>query len=117
MRDRPRMQRCLARRSLRKQLSHSDEQRSALIRLALADEAVFETFYEQAMSNAGQYAIATGEFNVSTATDGTLVVDNLLKLLTWFLENGVELIRIIELIVEMFGTSAEASAIFKIESF
>lgn len=110
------MQRCLVRRTLRKQLSHSSEERRTLIHIALADEAVFETFYEQAMRNASHHAIATGDFNVSIAADGSSVVDNLLKLLAYFQENGLELIRIIEQIVDMFGTPAEASAIFKIEN-
>ena len=108
MRDRPIIQRRLLRRVLRRQIhSAADDQRDS-IRVALADEAIFETFYEETMIRVSEHANRTSEFSVTAAEDGSPVVDNLLKLLTWFIDNGPELIGMIELIIGLFGGAAAA---------
>ena len=115
MRDRPLIQRSLCRRAMRKQLARATENQREMIRVALADRAIFETLYEQAMSSAAQHALTSGDFVVSLNQEGSPVVDNLLKLLSWFIENGPELVRMIELIVGLFGSATAAAVICEIE--
>lgn len=104
MKDRNLIQRALLRRSLRKQLRQATAINARQIQLALDDEAVFETLYEAAMLNAKQYGNSTGQFAVNNRDDGSPMVDNLLKLLQWFVDNGPMLLEIIRLISGMFGT-------------
>ncbi len=116
MKDRKLVQRGLLRRALRKQKRHAVESQRSLIELALDDDAVFETLYETAMSNAKQFGESTGEFSVSAAEDGSPIVDNLLKLLQWFITNGPQLLEVIRLIVEMFGSISSAKEICEAET-
>ncbi len=115
MRDRPLIQRSLCRRAIRRQMSSATESQRDSMRVVLADRAMFETVYEEAMNGVGEYARRTGEFEVSVAEDGSLIVDNLLKLLTWFLDNGPELVRMIELIIGLFGSATSAAVVCEIE--
>lgn len=115
MRDRPLIQRRLCRRSIRRQMSSATENQRDSIRVALADQAIFETVYEEAMNHASLHAQRTDDFHVSIAEDGSPIVDNLLKLLEWFVENGPELVRMIELIIGLFGNAATAAAVCEIE--
>jgi hypothetical protein len=87
-----------------------------LIQLALDDDTVFETLYESAMNNAQQYGESTGAFSINATDDGSPVVDNLLKLLQWFVTNGPQLIEVIRLIVEMFGSISSATEICEAET-
>ncbi len=103
MNDRPRIQRALLRRALRKQMRRGDAQNVELIQLALDDVAVFETVYESSMGEARRFGVTSGAFNVSEK-DGQLLVDNLLKLLQWFVTNGPMLIEIIEQVIGLFGS-------------
>jgi len=109
MRDRPLIQRRLLRRAIRSEMRSERADRRRAIRDALADDAIFEAFYEEAMDFASVHAMRTSEFSISTAEDGSPIVDSLLKLLTWFLENGPELVRMIELIIGLFGGAISAS--------
>jgi len=111
MRDRPLIQRRLCRHALRKQISRASQNEREMIRVCLADSAIFETVYEEAMSRAAQHAQATREFSVSMNDEGSPVVDNLLRLLTWFVDNGPELIAVIELIVGLFGSTTAVAVI------
>jgi len=52
-------------------------------------------------------------FAVSRVADGSLVVDNLLKLLDWFIKNGPALIEVIRLIADLFGGIGAASSILR----
>lgn len=115
MRERPLIQRSLCRRAIRRQMSFATESQRDSIRIALADRAIFETLYEEAMKSVSVYARRTGDFNVSSAEDGSPIVDNLLKLLTWFLDNGPELVRMIELIIGLFGNATAAAVVCEIE--
>ncbi len=115
MRDRPLIQRSLCRRALRKQMARATENQREMIRVALADRAIFETLYEQAMTSASTHALSSGDFAVSLDQDGSPVVDNLLKLLSWFVENGPALIGMIELIIGLFGSTTAAAVICEIE--
>jgi len=115
MRDRPLIQRSLCRRALRKQMARATENQREMIRVALADRAIFETLYEEAMNSASRHALASGDFVVSLDQDGSPVVDNLLKLLNWFIENGPELIDMVKLIVGLFGSATAAAVICEIE--
>lgn len=115
MKNRPIIQRRLLRRVMRKQMHQSNENQRDMIRVALVDDAIFETLYEEAMIGASEYATRTSDFSMATADDGSPVVDNLLKLLNWFLDNGPELVRMIELIVGLFGSVSIASAACQIE--
>ena len=110
MKDRPYIQRSLCRRALRRNTAAATTTQREMIRVALADRAIFETVYEQAMHAANQFATETGTFTITTDEDGSPIVDNLLKLLTWFLENGPELVEMIELIIGLFGSAKDAAA-------
>lgn len=119
MKDRPRIQRALLRRALRKlmrnQVRNGDGDDTQLIGLALDDEAVFETFYELAMQDAKFFGESTGALSVSTNAAGEPIVDNLLKLLQWFVTNGPQLIALIEKIVGMFGSIQTAVELYSDE--
>jgi hypothetical protein len=103
------IQRRLLRRALRQKLTGADVPQGNQIRAVLSDRAMFETVYEQAMQQAATHANETGMFSISTDANGSPIVDNLLKLLTWFVDNGPALIGLIELIVGLFGTAASLS--------
>ena len=103
MKDRPLIQRGLYRRALRRHKGSVSIQQKEMIQAVLSDKSLFEMVYEQAMQKVEVYAKNSGEFSVAEADDGSPVVDNLLKLLTWFLDNGPELVRMIELIIGLFG--------------
>jgi len=109
MRQRPLIQKRLLRRALRRHANSATDMQRQMIRIALVDETIFATVYEEAMNNAMDHANRTNDFSVSVTEDGSKVVDNLLKLLTWFLDNGPELVRMIELIIGLFGGAAIAS--------
>lgn len=115
MRDRPLIQRRLCRRAIRRQMSSATEIQRDSIRVALADQAIFETVYEQAMNQASIDAQRTDAFVISQTEDGSPIVDNLLKLLEWFVENGPELVRMIELVIGLFGNATAAAVVCEIE--
>ncbi len=115
MKDRPRIQRALLRRALRQQMRRGDGEASQLIGLTLDDEAVFETFYESAMQDAKLFGESTGVLSVATNAAGEPVVDNLLKLLQWFVTNGPQLIALIEKIIGMFGSIQMAVELYSDE--
>ena len=115
MRNRPCIQKRLFRHALRKQISRASQNERDMIQVSLADEAVFATVYEEAMNRASYVASAQGQFTISINDEGAPVVDNLLKLFTWFVENGPELIRIIELAVGLFGSANAAAIICEME--
>jgi len=114
MKDRPFIQRSLLRRSLRKQLLKVNGAQRDLVIVTLRDKAIFETFYEQAMLEAAQAAMASGEFSLTMSADGSPMVDNLLKLLNWFVENGPQLIRLIETILGVFGDADTAAIVCEV---
>ena len=116
MKNRPRIQRGLLRRALRKHMRESDSQTGNQLQLALDDETVFETLYEAALAEAKLFGHATGAFQFSLASDGQSVVDNLLKLLQWFVDNGPLLIEIIQQIIGMFGNASIAKELFEDET-
>ena len=116
MKNRPRIQRELLRRALRKQMRNSDARIEQQLQLALDDETVFETLYEAALAKAKLFGHSSGAFQVALANDGQPIVDNLLKLLQWFIENGPQLIEIIEMIVGMFGSISIAQELFEDET-
>ena len=103
MHDRPRIQRGLLRRALRKQMQPSANHTSALLQVTLDDEAIFETVYQSSMIEAAQFGESSGAFSVSLSSNGESVVDSLLKLLQWFVTNGPLLIQIIEQLIGLFG--------------
>lgn len=117
MKERPRIQRALLRRALRKQLRRTDEESNdaRLISLALDDETVFETCYETAMEDARFFGESSGALSVSINADGEPIVDSLLKLLQWFTSNGPQLLALIEQIIGLFGSVQSAVQIFKDE--
>ena len=104
------------RRVLRSRLRHADQADEDLIRLALDDEAVLGTLYDNAMRRARRFGESTASFSITNDHDGAPVVDNLLKLLQWFVNNGPALIEIIELIVGLFGSVSEAVAACEAET-
>jgi hypothetical protein len=108
-RERPGIQRLLLRRALRKQFANATQDERDLIQIALRDDAIFEPFYEQLMHDAKSIASSTGKFSIAATNDGEPVVDNLLELLRWFLDNGPELMKLIEMIVGLFGGAATAT--------
>ncbi len=117
MKERPRIQRALLRRVLRKQLRRMDEEShdARLISLALDDETVFETCYESAMEDARYFGESSGVLTVSTDANGEPIVDSLLKLLQWFVTNGPQLLALIEKIIGLFGNVQTAVQIFQDE--
>ena len=117
MKERPRIQRALLRRALRKQLRRMDEEShdARLISLALDDETVFETCYESAMEDARYFGESSGVLTVSTDANGEPIVDSLLKLLQWFVTNGPQLLALIEKIIGLFGNVQTAVQIFQDE--
>ena len=117
MRERERVQRALLRRALRKHLRRAATHESKLIQLTLDDEAVFETVYETAMQNAGQFGETTGAFTITHDRIHGHIVDNLLKLLQWFISNGPQLIEIIRIIVELFGGLRVTTDLCEAETF
>ena len=116
MKNRPRIQRGLLRRTLRKHMRQADSQTEKQLQLALDDEVVFETLYETALMDARLFGQSSGEFQISLASDGQAVVDNLLKLLQWFIDNGPLLIEIIQQIIGMFGNASIAKELFEDET-
>jgi hypothetical protein len=105
MLDRPKVQRALLRRALQRQTRDASSEVQKMIRLCLDDEALFETVYESAMVEASRFGQSSGTFRIFLLADGTPVVDNLLKLLQWFIVNGPLLIEIIKTIISLFGSS------------
>jgi len=105
MKNRPFVQRSLLRRAVRKQIVSANPDRRGLIRWTLENREIFEVFYEQAINAAANSASSTGEFTIARTANGQAIADNLLKLFSWFVENGPELIRLIERIAELFGSS------------
>ena len=103
MNDRPALQRALLRRVLRKQI-HQDQTTKKQIELVLDDGPLFETTYETVMELATEFGRATGIFSVSINSTGQPVASNLFKLLQWFLANGPELVKIIEQVMDLFGS-------------
>jgi hypothetical protein len=115
MRERTRFQKRIFRYSLHKQKRSVDAVDRQLIQLALVDRTIFEMAYEQTMEELLRSPTAAFGFSVSRALDGSPVVDNLLKLLDWFVEHGPALIEIIQLIAQLFGGVASASSILREE--
>jgi hypothetical protein len=96
-------------------MRRGDTQTTDLIQLALDDEAVFETVYESSMGEARRFGVTSGAFSV-LEKDGQLLVDNLLKLLQWFVTNGPMLIEIIEQIIGLFGSVETTRELFEDET-
>lgn len=111
MLDRPRIQRALLQRAMQRQMRDGSAETRKMIQLTLDDEALFETVYESAMAEASRFGQSSGAFRISLLTDGTPVVDNLLKLLQWFIANGPLLIEIIQTIISLFGSTSAAAEI------
>lgn len=86
-----------------------------LIELALLDSAIFQMAYEETMEEIIDSADHNLGFSIARAADGAPIVDNLLKLLDWFVKNGPALIEVIKVIAELFGGIAQASAILREE--
>lgn len=103
MSERSLIQRGLLRRAFRKHLRRAATQESQLIILTLDDETLFEVVYEAAMRNASSFAATTGAFEVTHDSADEAIVDNLLKLLRWFVTNGSQLVETIRIIVDLFG--------------
>lgn len=115
MKERTRFQKRLYRYSLRKLRRSSDAHDRELIQLALVDPTFFQMAYEQTMEDLTKAPTAAFGFAISRTADGTPIVDNLLKLLDWFVQNGPALIEIIELIARLFGGIAASSSILREE--
>ena len=116
MNDKPRVQRALLRRALRKQMKHEDQATVQMLQLALDDEAMFETTYESSMSQAQKFCQSTGSFSISISRNGQPEADNLLKLLQWFITNGPQLIEIIQQIIGLFGSISVATQLCEDET-
>lgn len=115
MKERPRFQKSLFRYSLRKLIRSSDAYDRQLIQLALIDRTIFTMAYEQTLEElAGSPTVAFG-FKISHTNDGVAVVDNLLKLLDWFVQNGPAIIDHLDMIAQLFGGVAATSAILRDE--
>jgi len=110
MKNRPLIQRSLLRRALRKQMISANQDRRGMIRWTLDNREIFEVVYEQAINTAATSAGSSGDFSISRTANGQAIADNLLKLFSWFIENGPELIQLIERIAEMFGASDSKGA-------
>ena len=115
MKERPRFQKCLFRYSLRKLVRTSDAYDRQLIQLALIDRTIFTMAYEQTMEELAGSPTAAFGFRLSRTAEGFLVVDNLLKLLDWFVQNGPTLIENLDVIAQLFGGIAATSAILRDE--
>lgn len=111
MRERSRFQKRLYRFALRKEKRSSDQTDRRLIELALLDSTIFAMAYEQTMEDLMTLPTSAFGFSVSRNTDGTPIVDNLLKLLDWFVQNGPALIEIIRMIAHLFGGIVSAHSI------
>ncbi len=107
MNDRPRIQRALLRRALRKQIRQSTTEELTMLELTLDDEVLFETAYETSMVAAQKFGTTSGTFSV-TFFQAEPIVDNLLKLLQWFITQAPALIEMIEQLIGLFGNVAVA---------
>lgn len=115
MKERPRFQKSLFRYSLRKLVRSSDAYDRQLIQLALVDPTIFAMAYEQTMEELAGSPTAAFGFRLSRNAEGFLVVDNLLKLLDWFIQSGAVLIENLDVIAQLFGGIAATSAILRDE--
>lgn len=115
MKERSRFQKRLYRYSLRKLRRSVSADEKQLLQLALFDPSIFELAYEQTMEDLSTRNTAASGFTISRASDGSPIVDNLLKLLDWFVQNGPALIEIIRLIANLFGGVAVTSSILREE--
>lgn len=115
MKERPRFQRSLFRYSLRKLIRSSDVYDRQLIQLALVDRTIFTMAYEQTLEDLAGSPTAAFGFKISRTADGAAVVDNLLKLLGWFVQNSSTIIENLDMITQLFGGIAATSAILRDE--
>ncbi len=111
MKNRSLIQRRLLRRAVRRHIATANPDRRGLIRWTLENHEVFEVFYEQAINTAATSAASSGGFSITRSANGHAIADNLLKLFTWFIENGPELIQLIERIADLFGSSETKGAL------
>ena len=105
MKKRSLVQRRLLRRAVRKHIASANPDRHGVMRWTLENHEIFEVFYEQAIDAAENSAASSGSFSITRSANGQAVADNLLKLFTWFIENGPALIQLIERIADLFGSS------------
>ena len=83
-----------------------------LLKMALSDRVILEMAYSETMEQLAHDS-SQSSVSISRLSDGTPVVENLLKLLDWFVNNGPAIIDVIRLISGLFGGVDEANAMLR----
>lgn len=107
MQDRRKFQQRLFRHSLRKLLKGCDSTHRALIQLALFDRSIFEMVYDQTMEDLATQSTTQFGFSIRRASDGSPIVDNLLKLLEWFLNHDDTALEVIQSISDLLAMASD----------
>ena len=80
--------------------------------MTLSDRVILEMAYSETMEQLAHDS-SQASVSISRLSDGTPVVENLLKLLDWFVSNGPAIIDVIRLISGLFGGVEEANAMLQ----